>query len=172
MFRRLLFFVEGIDDERFCQRVLEKRYGDDYDDVSYVQYASLTPSKRRKWLDSARGAGWNYIILGDIDDCPCATEAKARVLASFKTVADDRVAIVKAEIESWYLAGLSEANAKQLGVSLTASTEQSTKENVFLACTGLGSRSDVLLTLLDYHSIRVARRRNSSFDYLIRKFLN
>ena len=84
--------------------------------------------------------------------------------------------IVKKEIESWYIAGLSDTNLKKLKIKLTAKgkkgdiTGNMTKEKFNkLMPKRFDSRIDFMLEILNQFSLNTAKKRNKSFSYFISK---
>jgi hypothetical protein len=172
-FRRLFLFVEGDDDERFFRSVLLPTLQTAYEDVQFVQFTRLKKEKVQGFLHSIAGMKADYIFVRDLDQLPCATAARDRLLAVFPQVSADRVQIVKAEIESWYCAGLPEGHPwKSLTTRPHLDTSMVTKENFEAAVLRKGaSRVAAMLEILESFDREVAVRRNESFRRFVGKFI-
>ena len=82
-----------------------------------------------------------------------------------------RIAVVKAEIESWYLAGLDHRNAGSLEIWYSGNTESMTKEDFTRMHEKYSSKIDFMTDILKKFSIDIAKTRNESFRYFCDKFL-
>lgn len=128
-FRRLFLFVEGDDDERFFRSVLLPFLQSAYQDIQFVQFSQRKKEKIAGYLRSTAAMKADYIFVRDLDQLPCATAARDKLLAVFPQVSADRVQIVKAEIESWYCAGLPEGHPwESLAARSHVDTSTVTKE--------------------------------------------
>jgi hypothetical protein len=116
----------------------------------------------------------DYILVHDMDQLPCATVAREKLLKVFPQVDADRIQIVKAEIESWYCAGLPEGHRwRSLARQPHLDTRTITKE-VFEAAVLRESASKIatMLEILECFDREVAIRRNESFRRFIEKFIS
>lgn len=127
-YRRLFIWVEGGDDERFFRSVVCPQFAARCDWVEVRRYAAETPDKVGKFLGSIAAMAADYIFVADIDNSPCVTSKKAILTARYRNLDPARILIVKAEIESWYLAGLDAAACTRFGIGPLADTEPVTKE--------------------------------------------
>lgn len=169
----MVVFLEGLDDDRFFNGIIKPILDDKYDHVKFVQYANKKPEEIRKYLMSIKSTvGADYLFWGDINSSPCITAKKQDLRAKFGKVLDhDKILIVIKEIESWYLAGLSEANCKLLGIKLYNFTNDITKER-FEELTPKrfkGFRTDFMREILGRFSVNTAKRKNKSFGYFMSK---
>ncbi|NQU04751.1 MAG: hypothetical protein HQ568_01560 [Calditrichaeota bacterium] len=83
------------------------------------------------------------------------------------------MAIVRVEIESWYLAGMSDEVAPRLGLKGIKSTNDINKEDFnSMIPKDFDSRIDFMNELLKDFSINTAKKKNNSFDYFCTKFVN
>ena len=79
------------------------------------------------------------LLVVDLDDSPCVTDRKERVLSRFRALEGKlesetgpsfptQVLIVCKEIEGWYLAGLSDESCDHIGISASfGNTDQVTR---------------------------------------------
>ena len=172
-FRRLFLFVEGDDDERFFRSVLLPFLRSAYQDVQFVQFSRLKKEKVRGFLHSIAGMKADYIFVRDLDRLPCATAARDRLVAVFPQVSADRVQIVKAEIESWYCAGLPEGHPwESLAARPHLDTSTVTKEAFEATILRKGApRVSTMLEILESFDREAAARRNESFQRFVRRFI-
>ena len=101
----------------------------------------------RKFIKSIQTGGNDYIIFSDMDDATCYTKRKESFQKRWNiNVAPAKIVVVKAEIESWYLAGLSYSVARSLNINFRTNTENVTKE-MFLNMTRKHHLSNVNLMI-------------------------
>ncbi len=112
----------------------------------------------------------DYIYTADIDDVPCITAKKQGIQDKLKNIDEENIAVVIKEVESWYLAGLGNAQSKNLRIRTFSSTDNITKEQFNSMIPKIfDSRIDFMLEILKYFSIQMAKRKNKSFRYFIKK---
>ncbi len=171
-YRRLFVFLEGEDDERFFRAILMGRMERKYDDVLVWKYAEQTTEKLRGFLRSAKRMGADCIYLTDINRAPCVTAKKRQVQAKLRDIEDSEIAVVVREIESWYLAGMTEETANRLGVRPPSSTDSLTKEQFDALIPGkFASRRDFMIEALGLFSVDAAKRKNASFRHFVEKHI-
>ena len=122
-YRMLYVLLEGDDDERFFEEVIKPIYLEKYDHVQLWKYSQKKKERVNQFLNSVKAmqaAGMvDTLLVADLDDSPCVTDRKERVLSRFRALEGKlesetgpgfptRVLIVCKEIEGWYLAGLSD----------------------------------------------------------------
>ena len=132
-YRLLYIFVEGNDDERFFDRILTKELKKRYTAIKIIKYAHMKKEKVDDYIKSikgmrADGMRADYIYVTDINDSPCITAKKDKVLGRYRNIDGDRILVVVKEIESWYLAGLDDGVCKQLKIDSFSNTGNITKE--------------------------------------------
>lgn len=171
IYRRLFIWVEGTDDLRFFNTVVRPRLTDRYDDVDIRRYASGMAARVNGFIRSIGAMGAEYIFVSDIDMAPCVTRKKETLQGRFDRLAMANVIIVKAEIESWYLAGLDADACAILGVRMPRNTEMLTKEQFdSLLPTQLPSRDNHMIEMLNHYGIETAKQKNRSFAYFARNY--
>lgn len=171
-YRCLFLFLEGDDDERFFQMVLFPSLKERYGDVRSVQVSQLRKEKIAGWLRSVQGMGADYLYIRDLDRYPCVTAAKDALREAHPRLAPDRIQIVKAEIESWYCAGIGPGRLEELEVATCLETEGITKEKLEAAIPGgRVNRIPTLVEILEGYDLGAAARRNASLRYFLRKHL-
>jgi hypothetical protein len=165
-FKGLYILVEYNDDLRFFRGIIKPLLeGRKYDWVELWRYARKKKQKVSDHLKSISRMGADYIYVTDINDAPSERAKKLSVQSKFKRIDLSRIAVVQAEIESWYLAGLDDTSCKQLGIPVFASTDAVTKEefNRLIPRKFRKSRIDFMAELLKYFDVETAKRKNSSF---------
>lgn len=173
-YRRLFLFVEGDDDERFLRQVGLPAWERAYDDVRFVKFSQQKKQKVEGYLRSVKAMGADYVWIQDLDRNPCASSAKELLLRRQSSLDPARVQIVKAEIESWYCAGIpgDDPDYGTLRIATCAETGEVTKEVFDDAIGRTGTlRIPILLSLLERFDVETATRRNGSFRYFLAKFL-
>jgi hypothetical protein len=169
-YRRLYIWVEGTDDERFFRSVVLPRMAGRYDDIRLTRYAGLTTERVNNFLASIRAMQADYIFVSDIDRAPCVTEKKRTLAARYARLDPGSIIVVKAEIESWYMAGLDAEACATFNLRQVRDTQEITKERfVQMAPAGFRSGLDFMIEVLNHFSADVARSQNASFDYFATK---
>lgn len=169
-YRRLFLWVEGDDDQRLVQRILESPLKKKFDYVQYVLYAKKEKKYIRNLLRSIRAMGAEYIFFSD-NDCPCVTAEKTKITNTHPEVDSEKIQVVVKEIESWYLAGLDRETSKDLGLKIFHTTDSITKEKFdSLKPKRFESRLDFMIEILKRFSLQTAARKNHSFEYFVDKY--
>jgi hypothetical protein len=171
-YRRLFLFLEGDDDERFFRAVLIPLLRRRYEDIRPVQVSQLTKEKIANWLRSVEGMRADYLYVRDLDRHPCVTAAKDALREAHPRLAPDRIQIVKAEIESWYCAGIGPGRLAGSEIATCLETESVTKERFEAVIPGgRVNRIPSLAEILEGFDLEAAARRNSSLRRFLRKHL-
>ena len=97
---------------------------------------------------------------------------KDKVKSRFENASLNKITIVISEIESWYIAGLTEENALKWNIEFMQRTELVTKE-IFNQLYGnrFHSRIDFMLELIKQYDYQLAVTKNISFEYFYNTFL-
>jgi len=170
MRRKLFIWVEGGSDARFFEAVLRPLLEKRYNRVEVRTYAALKKSRVVNLLRGIQASDNDYILVADIDQEPCVTAKKLRLLDRFRGTDGGRIRVVIKEIESWYLAGLDDASSCLLGLPALERTDHITKEDFNgLIPERFDSRIDFMMEILKYFSARIALKKNRSFAYFIYK---
>ncbi len=170
-YRRLFIWVEGKDDERFFKKIMEPKLQKKYDFVETRCYAAMKKEKIDKFLKSIKAMGADYIYVTDINNSPCVTAKKQKTKNKLRNIDEDKIIVVIKEIESWYLAGLSDIESEKFKISIYSTTDTITKEQFnSLIPKKFDSRIDFMLEILEFFSIEIAKQKNRSFRYCIEKY--
>jgi hypothetical protein len=167
MARKLALLVEGPSDVRFAESIIVPIASRRYDSVKVIAYSGLPTARLNHLIRGLRATGCEYIFMHDFDQGQCIRTRIESTLKLSAELEEDRVVIVREEIESWYLAGVDSIFCLKSGVRWNAVTDGVTKER-FRQCMpkAFGSYVDFMIELLKVYSMVEARRRNSSIDYL------
>jgi hypothetical protein len=171
MINGLVILIEGPDDERFVNGVVNPLLKGIYDWVRPWTYAGRTLVKTSQHLASLRSMGCAYVFLRDLDFWECFTACRLWLVERYVNLEPDRIVIVRPEIEAWYVAGV-RAGTLIRGKPFVPRVEadEMTKEHlVRMMDRRFASRSDLLGELMTHYDPELARSRSSSFDYLLRK---
>ncbi len=174
-YKRLFIFVEGDDDLRFFENVIQPTLKDNYDLIDLIKYAHLKPKKVSTYVTSIISMNTSnyfadYIFVADINSKPCISARKQGLQRQYHNLEADKIRVVIAEIESWYLAGLDNVSCKKLKIQSVRTTDSTTKERFEGLMEGkFDSRRDFMVEVLKYFSIDVAKEKNSSFRYFADK---
>jgi hypothetical protein len=171
-YRQLFLFVEGDDDERFFRSAVVPALFTGYHHVQFVQFSALKKEKLKGFFRSIVAMKAEYILVRDLDRQPCASAAKDHILGALPQIDPDRVQIVKAEIESWYCAGIPGDHPwRSLAIGRCADTSTITKEAFEAAVFQSGQpKLPAMLKLLERFDLEAAVQRNESFRRFLRKF--
>lgn len=169
-YRRLFLLVEGNDDERFVATIVKPKLHVQYDHVRTWQYAGRKQEKIEGFLKSIHAIGAEYIVFADLDASPCPAARKDQLANRFAGLSADRVFVVVKEIESWYLAGISERAGKALGIGRVGPTDGLTKEEFDRQIPRrFDSRIDFMLEMLKCFDLAMAGTQNKSFSHFLKK---
>lgn len=173
--RLLHIFVEGTDDKRFFEKIIKPMFEVNYDSVVLQEYQQKKDEWVVNFLKSIKSMGSDYIYAGDINSQPCVTAKKRKIKEEFRNLDESRIIVVVKEIESWYLAGLSDKDAKKFKIPLSKirTTDDLTKEqfNGLIPERFKDSRIDLMIELLKCFSVETAKQRNKSFNHFIGSYV-
>jgi hypothetical protein len=163
--------IEGPDDERFLDRVINPILRTEYDFVKPYMYAGKPKRTIKNFLKSIKAMNAAYFFLADINRSPCVTAKKEDITRRYKkTIDSDNIMIVVKEIEGWYLAGLGDGSCQEVGLEPFTNTDEITKEKFNqLIPNKFGSRIDFMLEVLDRFDVETGKRKNKSFNYFMTK---
>lgn len=165
-------FLEGEDDERFLNKIIKPELLKKYSKINIFKYAQTPRPTLEKFVAILKNSHATYIFFSDMDRATCYTKRKARVKSkTVKNIDSTKVIIAKAEIESWYLAGLDQHNATSLNIQHFRNTENITKEDFNRICKKYTSRIYCMTIILEKFSLDIAKTQNKSFKYFCDKFL-
>lgn len=166
-YKAIYVLLEGDDDKRFADSVIVPGLEQTYQQVNIVKYAQMRNEKFVAYITSIRGMGAEYIILADIDDEPCVTRKRQKIVQVYKSAEIEKIIVVRREIESWYLAGLNAESSKKLKVTIGDDTEVIAKEHFDeLIPRGFLNRTDFMVEILRCYAVNTALTKCKSFRYM------
>lgn len=172
-YRALHVFVEGNDDRRFFEAVCSPLVQSDAEVVIH-EWASSPRERTAKLLaslphiDARPDNEVAFLFFADANGCPCPTVRKERLIERFPNLPQDRIIVVVRMIEGWYLAGLDGEACEELGCNELRDTNSVDKSG-FEAALGEPPTIDLMEHVLEHHDRNVARRKNASFAYFLRR---
>ncbi|KYK27551.1 MAG: hypothetical protein AYK19_06735 [Theionarchaea archaeon DG-70-1] len=171
-YKALYIWVEGDNDLRFFENILKPLFEKKYNYVQIRKYKEkMKKEKIDNFLEGIKAKGDSYIFVGDINTHPCATAKKQELKRTYKKVDENRIVVVKKEIESWYLAGLDKKSSENLGARYLNDTDNIIKEQFnSMMPRKFDSRMDFMTEILKFFSIDIAKQKNESFKYFIEKY--
>ena len=163
--------LEGDDDVQFFKKVLEARFPK-YRIKTYA-YATRSRKANKLYIEAVNRAGSDYIVFADLDSPnACFGKSKQSLKRKIPNADEKRTAIVRTEIESWYLAGIGHADAQKLGIKYQTSTDRVTKEEFdALMPARFESKADFMAEILKAFKVKTAKLQNESFRYVWNKFV-
>jgi len=167
--KSLALFVEGADDRRFVERVLRPRMKKaTYSALMPIEYAQMEDSDVNGLVSgfNASTESFDYLFLTDRDTHQDITACKRHICRKYPAVKPENVVMVCAEIESWYVAGLTPSKLAALGIRFTERTTDTLTKERFNAAMPLAyrkSRRVFLIKMLDSFTVSTAKGRNASF---------
>ncbi len=171
-YKRLFIWVEGEEDKRFFEKIIEPKLKKKYNLIETIRYSMLRKEKIDNFLKSIQAMDAEYIFVIDINNSPCITLKKQEAQNKYRNIDTDRIIVVIKESESWYLAGLDKKSSRKFGISDYIVTDNIIKEKFnSLYSKKFNSRIDFILEILKIFSVDIAKKKNKSFRYCIDKFI-
>ena len=178
-FKQLYIFVEGPDDERFISRVVVPRLQDRYNHIKFIKYASMAKIAVEAFIKTCQQKNsYDYLFVCDMDargdKSLCVTSRKQKEQNKYgrNLLKINKIVVVKEEIESWYLAGITDAQATRLNLKRLADTTFTTKEAFErMIPKNFVSSNDFMVEILKNYSLEQGMEANSSLKYFAKKHL-
>ncbi len=164
----LYIFVEGQDDERFF-----RHYYNHSNKLRIIEYSHTKKEKIQKFVKSiAMLPSADYIFTTDTDDLQ-VLEKRDIMYERYAIPDREKIAVCQMEIESWYLAGLTEQGKLDLGIKEEyIRTDSLTKED-FNAMMPYGIRRyQFMLEILKRFDKIEGTKNNTTFRYFYNHFNN
>lgn len=166
---RMFVYVEGNYDKMFVKNILSDYLQTNKSILLYpIPYAQKPRNEINK--DIKNKSKHNYLFLSDldIDKFDCITSRKEKRINTYDGLESSKIIIVKAEIESWYLAGVDNTLPQFKNFDIPDNTESVTKEEFDLMMEEY-DKEDILMEISKSYDFNLAKKRNSSFNYFINK---
>lgn len=167
----VVFFVEGPDDERFIQQVVQPKLATD--NVNTHRYSKQPDLSVDQAIAGFQGMYRSLYLLGDYDEgkqgCQSIPERKEFVKNKFENIRLDQIILAVDEIEAWYLAGIDSQSASDLGISPLSHTNNVNKDDFInkLNESKFNSKKNFQMEIIKSFSVPTAKEKNSSFQYCL-----
>ena len=155
----LYVFVEGYDDKRFISKFLNDC------DIEIIEYASDKKEKTDNFIKSIKSMPYaDYLFFADADGRTIA-DTKQYIQSIYTNIDIEKIIVVQYEIESWYYAGLTQANHEKLNFKrYTHDTNSLTKEMFNAKLPKPSDKIFYMQHILNCYCIQDARQRNRSIN--------
>jgi hypothetical protein len=172
--RDLYILLEGNDDERFFRGIVLPRLVQNGRSARIWKYAREKHRRTEYFIRAIRSSGADFVLVRDIDTAGTISAKKQEVRSWFRrAIPRSNIAIVVIEIESWYLAGIPGTALTGFGITeVLQSTDGVTKEDFNLMVPPWLSHIQFMQEIIPLFDIGLARRRNHSFDYFMRRWVD
>ena len=177
----LLVLLEGNDDQRFFENVLNHILEKRHDVIKLITFANEKSEKIRNVINAALKMKQKVLIVVDFDEGPCITHVKGKISHRFGLLAgatpNATIIAAKKMIESWYLAGvvvenmqIKRSQRRKINELLRRhgfDTEKIGKEQFNDLIPQNFSRINFMMEMLRCYNVELARKRNHSFAYFL-----
>jgi len=176
-YKQLFIFLEGPDDERLFEKVCNPIFMLDYNFIKIIKYAGLTQKSVVDFIKTLKKQlHSDYIFVSDLDakgdKSFCVTKRKTKLNDKFSNIIDEnKIVVVKEEIESWYLAGITQTSLEKFKMEPFSDTEQIDKETfISIMPIKYKSKTDFLIETLKDFSLESGIEKNNSLKYFVTKY--
>lgn len=161
-------FVEGFDDNNFVSEIIK-----DKDNIKIIQYADKKKEKIEGMIATFDKMNDEYIFLADLDEKREEIRRK-EIMKKFKNINCKKIYFSIQEIESWYIAAISDNNKNKYKVKnkILLNTENITKEkfeNIFR--NRRETTLEIKLDILSELNLKKAKSRNNSLKLFLENAL-
>lgn len=170
MINGYVFLVEGVHDERFIEGVIEPELNKSVTTQDYSREPDPEVDNLVKTFDNMY-QDLNLLRDYDFRDKSRIKDRMDFLWKKFPSLRYNNVVIVDRQIEGWYLAGLNQASANSIGITVPNNTEHIGKDefNQKLKESDYSSRVNFQQEILNRYSIPNAKSKNESFRLLAEK---
>jgi len=167
-----VILYEGPTDLRFIDKLVTPRLQKSWR-VRRWKFTTLKREQRIQIVSEAITKGNPVVYICDLDECQCEPERRDTECRLLKVAPAKCVAVVKREIEGWYLAGVPNEIATKLKIAVPEDTTAITKEQFGHMAQEAGwSVIELMSIILDHYDIGLAKVRNPSFGYFWRNWVD
>jgi hypothetical protein len=177
-YKQLFIFVEGPDDERYIDTIVRPQLEERYSFIKIIKYASLTKIVIESFIKTyKKQIHTDYLFICDMDakgdNSLCITKRKEKEQNKYGSYLEiDKIIVVKEEIESWYLAGITPTNLVKFKIKSFSDTQLVTKEAFEkMIPKNFISPNDFMVEVLKEYSLTQAKNINNSLKYFVNKYL-
>ena len=166
------FLLKAMTTSVFFRKIAIPLLKEKYDNIQIIKYAQWKKVKVDGFIKSITTLGFDYLMAADMDFAESVNEKKRYISGKFVSVDKDNITVVIKEIESWYIAGLSDEKSKEFHLEIFHDTENITKETFkTLYHRKFRSRIDFMKELLKNYSVDAAKMKNKSFRYFVERYV-
>lgn len=165
--RYLVLFVEGEDDKRFFTSFFNND-----PKIKYYEYSRKKNQDVRKYIQTIKKMpNFDYLYIADSDGKSC-DERKNSIVEKVNICEKEKIIVVCYEIESWYLAGLSEDDKKKMKIKKDFKETNNLTKEYFQSLVPLQftSEIDFMIEILKIYKKEIAIKNNLSFDTFNKKW--
>lgn len=167
--KRLVILIEGNRDEDFIQWIVKPIMisAEEYFDIITYKFPRMPKHITGSYIETVRNMGDDILCLTDITGFRSKKDKREQVQRDhIGNIGDDRVIIVIKEIESWYLAGVSQPCCGRMRIDYYDRTDTINKEKFheIITRSKFIPRSVCCLEMLRNYDVELAKRRNRSFN--------
>lgn len=162
----LVLFVEGEDDKRFFESYFKKNTN-----IQYYTYANKKRQEVRKFMQTIKNMqNFDYLYIADSDGKQQDAKIES-IIEKINICEKEKIVVVCYEIESWYLAGLSEDDKKMMKIKNDFQMTDGLTKEYFqsLIPTQFTSELDFMIEILKIYKNDIASINNLSFDKFNKK---
>jgi len=170
IYKKLLILVEGPDDENIFNEIVKPKLKKKYHVVEVRRHSELSKTERRNLFKWIRKECFNYFYIVDMNDEECIPAKKQKILARFNYINEEKIIVIRKEIEGWYRAGYDEERARKWKIKPIIDTNSLTKEQFNrLIPPHFTYRLPFMWEILKHFQIETAKKKNISFNYFFEK---
>lgn len=176
-YKELFVFVEGPDDERYINAIVNPFLKEIYTSVIPIKYAKLPKTSVEKLIKTfKKQLSSDYLFICDMDargdKSQCITKRKQKEQNKYGSYLEiDKIIVVKEEIESWYLAGIAPHKLVEFKIKTFTDTQLVTKEDFEkMIPKNFISPNDFMVEVLKGYSLDYAKDFNNSLKYFVTKY--
>jgi hypothetical protein len=174
-YKKLYIYVEGPDDTLFFNTIIQPLFREQgYDKVEIIEYSNMPKPQLKDRLDTIRSTkNCDYLFVCDMDakNKKAKNELQRKEQARkerYKSLENEKIIIVKEEIESWYLAGISSENFEIFNIKPFSDTEHIDKAQFrALMPKNFDLKADFMQAILEEYDLPDASTRNTSLHYFV-----
>lgn len=178
-YKELFIFVEGPDDERYINTIIRPLLKEKYSFIKIIKYASLPKIAIENFIKTyKKQIHTDYLFICDMDargdNSLCITKRKEKEQNKYGSYLEiDKIIVVREEIESWYLAGITSINLAKFKVKPFSDTQLITKEEFEkMIPKNFISPNDFMVEVLKEYSLEDAKKNNKSLRYFTNKHIS
>jgi len=172
----MCIFVEGDDDKSLMERKLKyKIKNGDRRIIRILKWSKRPKDEINKLIHGCKHGSGSYLFLSDFDcsEFECKSGKKDQLVGIFTELERGNIYFIVRKIEGWYLAGISDKRARELGLNIPLKTDDIGKRK-FSQIVSKKFNNDYAakLEILNHFSIDSAKKKNSSFKYFYDRHLS